>query len=84
MELERDAYEAIMLDESLTPDEQELAVEAAGVRQASNMTVLTLRQHTEITVLTHALSDLRGPAALTGLGVLAGTIASVWSLYLPD
>lgn len=33
-------------------------------------------------VLRNAVTDLRGAAVSTGLGVVCGTIASVWSLWL--
>lgn len=36
----------------------------------------------EAAILRHALSDLRGPALITLAGVVSGTVASVWSLYL--
>ncbi len=54
-----------------------------GIEVTAMDDLLRVRQDIELGILRHALGDLKGPAFLAALGIVAGTVGGVWSLYLP-
>lgn len=63
-------------------DEARALFERAGVPWESWDNFDATPETRETAILRHALNELRGPAIVALAGVVAGTVASVWALYL--
>lgn len=78
-----DEIDRIIHDKSLSTAEQTEMTRAILEPQFTWGRVTYTYEWIQRLILRDALAELRGPAALTVLGVISGTTASVLSLWLP-
>ena len=74
--------ERIQAEDSLSPAERRTRTAAILQPLSTVGYVLYTREWTREAIMRNAVEDLRGPALWGAAGVVCGTIASVWSLWL--
>jgi hypothetical protein len=71
-----------IVDVENEPSETIERLRTEGIPLTTMGDLLRVRQDVEIAILRNALDDLKGPAVLALIGVIAGSVGSVWSLFL--